>query len=252
MVWPTKFRPDLPPRYDDTLNPVEFLQLYTVGIQAAGGDDRVMANWFPMALKDVALSWLMNLPEGSNKSKVELCVRFVTNFKGMYERPLSLNDLRAVKQRKDEMLRKYIQRFSQVCNRIPRITDAAVIGAFSAGVTDSKIHEKLGIYAHSLTSVVLLFHLPDKCTKAEEVRLFANNCSKPEDPDEAKTKSKNKEPAKRKAPAVLAAESEPEHGQKLKHGGEEDNRKGGKYCTFHKLRTHNTEDYIELKKIRNN
>jgi hypothetical protein len=52
MVWPDKFRPDIGARYDGTSNPVEFLQLYVVTVQAARGDQRVMANWFPMALKD--------------------------------------------------------------------------------------------------------------------------------------------------------------------------------------------------------
>jgi hypothetical protein len=50
MAWPTKFCPELP-RFDGTANPIEFLQVYTVGIQAVGGDDKVMANWFPMALR---------------------------------------------------------------------------------------------------------------------------------------------------------------------------------------------------------
>ena len=44
VVWPVKFKPDLPPRYDGKNNPLEFLQLYTLAIQAAGRDDRVMAN----------------------------------------------------------------------------------------------------------------------------------------------------------------------------------------------------------------
>ena len=47
-----KFKLELPPRYDGTTNPIEFLQLYTTGIQATGGGAKVMANWFPMALKD--------------------------------------------------------------------------------------------------------------------------------------------------------------------------------------------------------
>ena len=58
VIWPEKFRPDLPKGYDGSSNPVELLQLYTTSIQAAGGDDKVMANWFSHALKDSALSWL--------------------------------------------------------------------------------------------------------------------------------------------------------------------------------------------------
>lgn len=54
MAWSGKFKPDLPPRYDDTTDPAEFLQLYELGIEADNGDENVMANWFPRALKDGA------------------------------------------------------------------------------------------------------------------------------------------------------------------------------------------------------
>ena len=30
--WPTKFRPDLPDKYDGTIDPEEFLQIYTTAI----------------------------------------------------------------------------------------------------------------------------------------------------------------------------------------------------------------------------
>jgi hypothetical protein len=52
VIWPNKFKLDIGARYDGTINPVEFLQLYVVAVQAARGDQRAMANWFPMALKD--------------------------------------------------------------------------------------------------------------------------------------------------------------------------------------------------------
>ena len=64
VAWPGKFKPDLPPRYDGTDDPAEFLQLYELGIEAANGDEKVMANWFPMALKDGARTWLLNLALG--------------------------------------------------------------------------------------------------------------------------------------------------------------------------------------------
>jgi hypothetical protein len=38
--------------YEGTTNPVEFLQLYVIAVQAMCGDQRAMANWFRMALKD--------------------------------------------------------------------------------------------------------------------------------------------------------------------------------------------------------
>jgi hypothetical protein len=112
VVWPDKFKPDIGARYDGTTNPVEFLQLYVVAVQAARGDQRAIANWFPMTLKDAPRTWLMNLPHKSVTSWKDLCDQFVANFMPMYERPATKNDLKAVRQYKGEMLRQYIQRFS--------------------------------------------------------------------------------------------------------------------------------------------
>jgi hypothetical protein len=52
-------------KYDGTVNPAEFLQIYTTSILTTGGDDVVMANYFPVALTGMARSWLMNLPVGT-------------------------------------------------------------------------------------------------------------------------------------------------------------------------------------------
>ena len=82
VAWPGKFKPDLPPRYDGTADPVEFLQLYEIGIEAANGDEKVMANWFPMALKDGARTWLLNLAPGTISSWDEMRTRFIANFQG--------------------------------------------------------------------------------------------------------------------------------------------------------------------------
>ena len=56
------------------------MQLYELSIEAANGDEKVMANWFPMALKDGARSLLQNLPAGSISSWGEMREHFVANF----------------------------------------------------------------------------------------------------------------------------------------------------------------------------
>ena len=68
LAWPGKFKPDLPPRYNGTADPAEFLQLYEMGIEAANGDEKVMENWFPMALKDDARTRLLNPAPGTISS----------------------------------------------------------------------------------------------------------------------------------------------------------------------------------------
>jgi hypothetical protein len=120
VVWPDEFRLDVTILYGGSSNPLEFLLLYIVAVQAARGDQRVMANWLPMALKDEARTWLMNLPPESVISWRDLCRQFVANFMPTYEHPVTKNDLKAVCQYKSETLQQYMQRFSQMHNKIPR------------------------------------------------------------------------------------------------------------------------------------
>jgi hypothetical protein len=127
VVWPSKFRPHLPEKYDRTVNPTEFLQIYSTSILTAGGNEAVMANYFPIALMGMARSWLMDLSEGTLHSWSELCRQFTANFESAYARPGNDTDLHAIQQRPGESLRSFIQQFSQVHNTIPRISNASVV-----------------------------------------------------------------------------------------------------------------------------
>jgi hypothetical protein len=65
-----------------------------------------------MALIGTTQSWLMNLPEGSLTSWVELCRQFTANFESAYARPGNKVDLHILQQHPGESLRSFIQRFS--------------------------------------------------------------------------------------------------------------------------------------------
>ena len=97
----------------------------------ANGDEKVMANGFPMALKEGARSWFLNLPPGSISSWDEMRTRFIANFQGTRDRPLVTGDLRRIKQQPGETLQKYIQCFNSAWIKIPEVTDEAIISAFS-------------------------------------------------------------------------------------------------------------------------
>ena len=168
VEWPRCFRPDLPVRYDGKINPMEFLNVYTTAVLAAGGNEKVLANWFPLALKPHIRSWLMNLPESSISSWADLCNQFVGAFQGGYKRPGIASDLHLLVQKPDESLRKYIQRFSQVQHNIPDISLAAVIATFHVNVCQPKMREKLNTC--KVCTVAELFELTDKCARAEEGR----------------------------------------------------------------------------------
>jgi hypothetical protein len=78
--------------------------VYQTVIEAAGGDDQVNANFLPMALTNTVRSWLINLPEGSIALWDQLCVMFIRNFQGMYERPSTAETLKTIRKKHDESL----------------------------------------------------------------------------------------------------------------------------------------------------
>jgi hypothetical protein len=182
----------------------------------------------------------MNLPHESVTSWKDLCRQFVANFMPTYDRPATKNDLKAVHQYKGETLRQYIQRFSQMRNKIPRISNEEVISAFSTGVSDIKMREKLSMNDEP-TFVVRLFEIADRCAKAEEGRLFVHNL-----PEALPLKPKSKDP-KHKEAAALAAE--PDHKQHREDRSKRDKGWRRRFCILHKKDTHNTDDCWIVRKF---
>jgi hypothetical protein len=63
--WLDKFKTGHINTYVGSSSPEEFILIYQIVIKAAGGDDRVNANYLPTALSGATRSWLINLPKGS-------------------------------------------------------------------------------------------------------------------------------------------------------------------------------------------
>ena len=240
VAWPGKFKPDLPPHYDGIADPAEFLQLYELAIEAANGDEKVMANWFPMVLKYGARTWLLNLAPGTISSWDEMRTRFIANFQGTRDCPPAVGDLCRIKQQPGETLQKYIQCFNNARLKIPRVTEEAIISAFSDGVRDVKMKEELAIHEDLCTSLEL-FNLATKCARAKEGRLSLLELPAT-DPEEKKAKAKD---VKRKGAAVLAAEPDTKWGR-----DQAEPSKDSRYCVYHDLYTHNTNECQELRAIR--
>src|SRR4051812_4564377 len=166
--------------------------------------------------------------------------RFIANFQGTRDRPPAESDMRHIKQQPGETLQKYIQRFNNACLKIPRVSEEAIISAFSDGVRDVKMKEELAIHDDLCTSLEL-FNLATKCARAEEGRLSLIELPAT-DLEENKLKAKD---VKRKGAVVLAAELDTKRGR-----DQPDSSKGGRYCVYHDLHTHNTNECQELRAVR--
>ena len=146
-----------------------------------------------------------------------------------------------VKQQPGETLQKYIQRLNNTRLKIPKVTDEAIISAFSDGVRDIKMKEELAIHEELCTSLEL-FNLETKCARAEEGRL---SLLEPPAADPAEKKAKAKD-VKRKGAAVLAAETDTKRDRDLP----ESSKSSRPFCAFHNVHSHNINDCQELRAIR--
>nr|CAE04690.1 OSJNBb0015D13.5 [Oryza sativa Japonica Group] len=262
--WPPRFRPTIAEKYDGSINPAEFLQVYTTGIEAAGGDDRVMANFFPMALKGQARGWLMNLPPASVHSWEDLCQQFTMNFQGTYPRPGEEADLHAVQRRDDESLRSYIQRFCQVRNTIPCIPAHAVIYAFRGGVRHNRMLEKIASKEPQTTAE--LFQLADRVARKEEAWTWnpsgSGVAASAAPGSAAQTGRRDRRRKKRSVHSddeghVLAVEGasratqkgRPASDKKKKAGAPSRERPAGKWCTVHNTSLHDLADCRAVKSL---
>src|SRR6187401_3445754 len=160
VQWPSmkNFKPDVPEKYDGKTHPSEFLSVYTIAVQAAGGrDEKILANYFPLVLKpNVRSSW------------ADLCHQFVGAFTGVHKPHGQESDLHILAQKEGESLRKYIQRFSRVQHNIPDVHPAAVISAFHQNVRNRRMREEMAMT--KIRDVSELYALADKCARAEEGR----------------------------------------------------------------------------------
>ena len=118
-----------------------------------------------------------------------------------------MGDLRRIKQQPGETLQKYIQRFNNTRLKIPKVTDEAIISAFSDGVRDVKMKEELAIH-EELCTTLELFNIATKCATGEEGRLSLLELLAA-DPEEKKAKVKD---MKRNGAVVHAAEQDTKHG----------------------------------------
>ena len=120
--------------YDGKENLKNWITLYEIAVRSAAGDEHVMANYFPVVLDQAGHQWLLGLPEDSFDYWEELRQAFIDNFITTCEQPRNKYDLERIRGRKNEPLRDYIRRFSDMRLKIPKNSHDEAISAFIKGL----------------------------------------------------------------------------------------------------------------------
>jgi hypothetical protein len=98
--WPLNFKSLGMEKYDGSINPVKWLEVYQLTIKATVGDSYVMANYLPICLSSSAMTRLLGLPTGLVRSWSHLCQLFTSNFWATCAHPGVDWDLASVVQKK--------------------------------------------------------------------------------------------------------------------------------------------------------
>ena len=103
---------------------------------------------------------------------------FVGNFQGTYVRPGNSWDLKGCRQKPDESLRDFIQRFSKKCTELPRVGDSEIVQAFLSGTSCRDLVRELG--RNVPTTAAALLDIATNFASGEEAvgAIFPNNDAK--------------------------------------------------------------------------
>ncbi|KAK1621235.1 hypothetical protein QYE76_026752 [Lolium multiflorum] len=131
-------------KFDGLQDPEDWLVDYLEMVKLVGGTRATAMQSIQVHLSGAARSWIKKLPPGSIDSWDNFEDIFVRNFRSTCKKPASLEELRACRQKHDESMRKYIQRWNIIKNSAEDISDERAIDAFVAGIRRGDFVEDLG------------------------------------------------------------------------------------------------------------
>ncbi|KAM6555168.1 hypothetical protein CsatB_015930 [Cannabis sativa] len=124
-------------KYTGSEDPLTHVENFKIQMDLQGIRDDLRCRIFPATLTDTAQQWFTKLPPGRITSWDEFEGLFYTQFSSARQIPAELGDLVAIKQKPDEPLKDYIQRFMQEATKVKNLSDdgkrAAIMGGILVG-----------------------------------------------------------------------------------------------------------------------
>lgn len=142
---PSNFQiPDKYRKFDGLQDPEEWITDYLETVKIRGGTKSTAMQSIQLHLSGAARSWLRKLPNDSIDSWESFKNMFIHNFKSTCRRPVSLEGLRACRQKSRESIREYIQRWNIIRNSAEQVSDERAIDAFVDGLRRQDLIEVIG------------------------------------------------------------------------------------------------------------
>jgi hypothetical protein len=131
-------------KYDGSQGPQSWLSDYLQVVKILGGTKETAMQSLQLHLIGAARSWLSKLERGTIGSWEDFTKQFTSDFKSTYKRPVSIEEVKACVQQRNETLRSYIQRWSIIKNSAVQVSDERAIDAFMLGLRQGDLVEEMG------------------------------------------------------------------------------------------------------------
>ncbi|XP_014511493.1 uncharacterized protein LOC106770184 [Vigna radiata var. radiata] len=249
-------------RFDGTTDPEHHLRSFLDSMAFYSSDDPVKCRAFSLSLKGEALEWYYALPPNS----IDNFRTFATLFKRQYatnrKEATTAAELVNLKQEKDESLRKFMRRYTEVARRVKGVSHEFIITNLPNCLKPGYVSESL--YAKLPKTMEELQEKMNKFIKMEDQRHFhrktdAAAAETKQEGGRSRDKSRNHKPSRKYTPtpynlqydryAPLTASREKVFEKALQANlitaikrGTPDAADGAKVCRYHGNQGHTTED----------
>ncbi|XP_060972286.1 uncharacterized protein LOC133038215 [Cannabis sativa] len=121
-------------KYTGSEDPLTHVENFKIQMDFQGIRDDLRCRIFPATLTDTVQQWFTKLPPRRITSWDEFEGLFYTQFSSARQMPAELDDLVTIKQKPDEPLKDYIQRFMQEATKVKNLSDDGKQAAITGGI----------------------------------------------------------------------------------------------------------------------
>ena len=174
---PAKFRMPHIKTFDGTKDTIDHLNTYKNQMELHGYQDPIRCRAFAITLKGPTLAWFNRLPPCSISSFTELSITFVSHFieARTYRKPSY--HLLTIKQKSQESLRSYVQRFNTESLKVDIPDEKFAIIAFIAELGVQSKDLMFSISKNPQSSMAEVLAKTEKYINGEKTLLFKQRSS---------------------------------------------------------------------------
>ncbi|GKV23708.1 hypothetical protein SLEP1_g33407 [Rubroshorea leprosula] len=252
--------------YDGSGNPDEHLHTYQAIMRIQNANDAMMCKVFPATLKSTARRWYHKLPRHSIDSYSQLAKLFSNKFASQREIKRTATELMQVHQKEGESLRDYMQLFNKATLDIDNVPDTICLSALLHGLKPGRFLDDLlenppkswNEVNDRSASFILFEDFQSSKRRADDKQ--GKEPKQPENRDDKKKQKvgeqRGKPPSYPKYDSYIPLSSsrsqilaQIQHWVKRPLPQMHDSSRAdrSKYCDYHRVYGHNTEDCQSLK-----